>query len=128
MQVRAGWLPPVLDAKFDRPDYLFAHDPAIHVHDGHNGPYSYVRPLATIGPTAIRLGMNTNALIGFTQIDHLQQELALPQYASAKVFIAWEHGYGGGFYAQTCSRPTAPIRTRCPSGPTAATTASMWCG
>ena len=94
---RALALPPVLNAKFGRPDYLFAPDPAIQVHDGHNGPYSYVRPLATIEPTAIRLGMNVNAQIGFTQIDQLQQELAQPQYANAKVFIAWEHGYEEAF-------------------------------
>jgi hypothetical protein len=90
---RALALPAVLDAKFGRPDYLFAPDPAVQVHDGILGEYSYVRPLATLEPTAIRLGMPVNAQIGYTQIDKLQTELTKPKYASAKVFIAWEHWY-----------------------------------
>jgi hypothetical protein len=90
---RALALPAVLDAKFGRPDYLFAPDPAVQVHDGLFGEYSYVRPLATIEPTAIRLGMNVNAQIGYTDIDKLEAELTQPKYASAKIFVAWEHVY-----------------------------------
>jgi hypothetical protein len=90
---RALALPVVLDAKFGKPDYLFAPDPAVQVHDGIFGEYSYVRPLATLEPTAIRLGMNVNAQIGYTQIDKLQAELTQSKYASSTIFVAWEHYY-----------------------------------
>jgi hypothetical protein len=88
---RALALPDVLAVKFGHPDYLFAPDPAQKVDDFSLGGYSYVRPLATIEPTAIRLGMSVNAQIGYTHIDKLQRELLEPKYASATVFIAWEH-------------------------------------
>jgi hypothetical protein len=84
-------LPDVLLAKFGHPGYLFAPDPAQKVDDYSLGGYSYVRPLATIEPTAIRLGMSVNAQIGYTQIDKLQNELLAPKYASSTVFVAWEH-------------------------------------
>ena len=86
-------LPNVLLSKFGKPDYLFAPDPAVQVHDGLFGEYSYVRPLATIEPTAIRLGMPVNAQIGYPQIDQLQAELTSGKYASSTVFVAWEHYY-----------------------------------
>jgi hypothetical protein len=86
-------LPGVLRAKFGRPDYLFAPNPSVQVHDGLFGEYSYVRPLATIEPTAIGLGMNVNAQIGFDQIQQLENELTSAKYASSTVFVAWEHVY-----------------------------------
>jgi hypothetical protein len=62
------------------------------VNDGHVLPtYSYLRPLATIEPTAIRLGMPVNAQIGFDQIAKLQKELLQPAYAHSLIFVAWEH-------------------------------------
>ena len=90
---RALALPAVLEAKFGKPDYIFAPDPAQKVDDYTLGGYSYVRPLATIEPTAIRLVMPVNAQIGYKQIDKLQKELLDSKYASSRVFIAWEHYY-----------------------------------
>lgn len=90
---RALALPNVLAAKFGRPDYLFAPNPAVGVRDDVVNEYSYVRPLATLEPTAIRLGMSVNTQIGYSQIERLQRELMRPQYASATVFIVWEHYY-----------------------------------
>lgn len=101
---RALALPAVLETKFGRPDYLFAPDPAVQVRDGLFGDYSYVRPLATLEPTAIRLGMNVNAQIGYTQIDKLEAELTQPKYASAKIFVAWEHWYEERFAKHLLSR------------------------
>jgi hypothetical protein len=89
-------LPPVLATKFGSPDYLFAPNPGEKV-DDQGGKFSYVRPLATIEPTAIGLGKSVDAQIGFTQIAELQVKLLEPKYASAKVFIAWEHGYAEKF-------------------------------
>ncbi len=90
---RAMALPDVLIAKFGKPEYIFAPDPAQKVDDYTLGGYSYVRPLATIEPTAIRLVMPVNTQIGYKQIDKLQKELLDSKYASSKVFIAWEHYY-----------------------------------
>src|SRR3982750_2445612 len=49
-------LPQVLTAKFGRPNVLYAPSPAVKVADS-AGSFYYVRPLATIEPTAIKLGM-----------------------------------------------------------------------
>lgn len=83
---RALALPDVLIARFGQPDYLFAPDPARLNHG-----YSYVRPLATLEPTAIRLGMPVNATFGFDDSGKLLTELTRPHYYKATVWIAWEH-------------------------------------
>jgi hypothetical protein len=89
---RAIALSTVLPQKFGRPDFLFAPDPGEKVGSA-GGGYNYVRPLATIEPTAIKLGMPVKTPWGFTQIDQLDDELTKPDYASATVFVAWEHVY-----------------------------------
>lgn len=88
---RALKLPKVLVSRFGRPDAIYAPDPAVGVADGSNTHYSYVRPLVTIEPTAIKLGMPVNAQIGFTDIAKLQSELTAPANANALIFVAWEH-------------------------------------
>jgi hypothetical protein len=89
---RALALPSLLIGRYGKPDYIYAPNPSIQVNDGNSQPtYSYVRPLATIEPTAIRLGMPVNAQIGFTQIDELQKALLQPAYAHSLIFVAWEH-------------------------------------
>lgn len=89
---RALALPSLLIGRYGKPDYIYAPNPSIQVNDGNNQPtYSYVRPLATIEPTAIRLGMPVNTQIGFLQIDDLQKALLQPAYAHSLIFVAWEH-------------------------------------
>lgn len=88
---RALALPKVLIPRFGRPDAIYAPDPADQVSDGSNNQYSYVRPLITIEPMAIELGMPVNAQIGFTDIAKLQSALTAPPYANALIFVAWEH-------------------------------------
>lgn len=90
---RALALPGVLIPRFGRPDAIYAPDPAVQVSDRSNTEYSYVRPLITIEPTAIRLGMPVDAQIGFNDIAKLQAELTAPTYANARIFVAWEHGF-----------------------------------
>jgi hypothetical protein len=90
---RALALPDVLISKFGQPNYIFAPNPSVQIHDGNSPLYSYVRPLATIEPTAIKLGMNVNTQIGYNQIQQLQTELTNSKYATSLVFVAWEHGY-----------------------------------
>jgi len=97
---RALALPKVLIGRFGRPDAIYAPDPADQVNDGSNLRYSYVRPLMTIEPTAIALGMPVNAQIGFTDISKLQSVLTAPAYARALIFVAWEHGMLNQFAQQ----------------------------
>ena len=87
---RALALPFVLEKKFGRPDYLFA--PATTKKTESKGKeYSYVRPLATIEPTAIRLGLTVETQFAYDQISALQSELTDPAYRESKVFVVWEH-------------------------------------
>jgi hypothetical protein len=87
---RALALPNVLLTKYGRPQFFFAPNPAQKV-DSTNG-YYYVRPLATIEPTAIRCGLPVNTEFGYQEIKGLEEELQKPVYQNATVFIAWEHG------------------------------------
>jgi hypothetical protein len=86
---RALALPPVLLTKYGFPKYVFAPNPTQKV-DGKVG-YYYVRPLATIEPTAIRCGLPVNTKFGFMEIKGLETELQQPAYNSATIFVAWEH-------------------------------------
>ncbi len=87
---RALALPPVLAERFGRPAAIFAPNPARKVED-EGGAFDYVRPLATIEPTAIALGMPVDASVGFTDTDGLQRRLGEPHLHNALVFVAWEH-------------------------------------
>lgn len=89
---RALALPSLLIGRYGKPDYIYAPNPSVQVSDGNSQPtYSYVRPLATIEPTAIRLGMPVNTQIGFPQIDELQKALLQPAYVHSLIFVVWEH-------------------------------------
>jgi hypothetical protein len=89
---RALALPGVLISKFGKPDEIYAPDPTGKSHDL-GGTFDYVRPLATIEPTAIRLGMPVNCDYRFDRIKDLENELLSPQHAGKLIFIAWEHVY-----------------------------------
>jgi hypothetical protein len=87
---RALALTAVLTKQFGTPDYIFAPNPGQQIRDsGQN--YNYIRPLATIEPTAIRLGMPIDTRFGYKNIALLQRELVRPRYRNALVFVAWEH-------------------------------------
>ena len=87
---RALALPDVLLAKFGRPDALFAPDPGVATND-FGQPYNYIRPLATIEPTAIRFGLPVNTRWGIANLAPLEDELLSPDHAGQVLFIAWEH-------------------------------------
>ena len=89
---RALALPDLLVKRYGTPDFIYAPNPSVQVKDGHDQPtFSYVRPLATIEPTAIRLGMPVNTQIGYSDIGALQTELTQPAHANSLIFVAWEH-------------------------------------
>jgi hypothetical protein len=89
---RALALPKVLLAKYGSPQFVFAPNPAQKV-NGKDGKidFNYVRPLATIEPTAIRCGLPVNTQFGFREIKGLESELQKNEYRSATIFVAWEH-------------------------------------
>jgi regulation of enolase protein 1 (concanavalin A-like superfamily) len=89
---RALALPSVLTTAYGTPQYIFASNPATKVSDT-AGSFYYVRPLATIEPTAIRLGLPVNTRYGYSDIAGLQSELVSTTYAASTVFVAWEHLY-----------------------------------
>jgi hypothetical protein len=87
---RALALPPVIAKLFGRPSVIFAPDPSDRkVDDGES--YDYVRPLATIEPTAISFGLPVNASIGVSKMDQLQAALEQPRNRNGLILVAWEH-------------------------------------
>ena len=87
---RALALPRVIEAKYGRPDAIFAPDPSAQKND-RGANYDYVRPLATIEPTAIYFGLPVDASIGFRNVDKLVDTLLWPHYRNKLVVVAWEH-------------------------------------
>lgn len=84
-------LPGMLLSKFGKPEFIFAPDPAMEIRPPVGQPSCYIRPLATIEPTAIRCQLPVNTRFGFTDIANLETELRKPVYEHAVVFVAWEH-------------------------------------
>jgi hypothetical protein len=89
---RALALPPVIAKSFGRPDYIYAPDPSVSKKDA-GELYDYVRPLATVEPTAIFFTLPVDTSFGFSDIIDLQA--ALEKRLSARrdtlILIAWEH-------------------------------------
>jgi hypothetical protein len=87
---RALALPEVMLARFGRPDALFAPDPGVSKEDL-GQPYNYIRPLATIEPTAIRFGLPVNTRWGLDNVAPLEDELLDRRHEGQLLFVAWEH-------------------------------------
>jgi hypothetical protein len=87
---RALALPGVIAKAWGKPDLIFAPDPA-QAKDDVGVAYDYVRPLATIEPTAVRFGMPVDAHIGFSNVAALQAALEDPANRGALIVVAWEH-------------------------------------
>ncbi|APO83559.1 MULTISPECIES: histidine phosphatase family protein [Pseudomonas] len=91
---RALDLATVLPERFGKADYVFAANPSRHVEEGSKDEsYSYIRPLMTISPSAIRLGLPVNIDYGANDTDALAEELLRDKYRNATVYTAWSHGY-----------------------------------
>lgn len=85
---RALALPKVLLPRYGSPDWLYAPNPSVKV-----GGYFYVRPLATIEPTAIRVVKSVNTNYGYNNLTGLQSVLIKSTKANDTIFVAWEHAY-----------------------------------
>ena len=82
---RALALPKVLIGRFGRANAIFAPNPAVQMRENSLSAkmYSYVRPLATIEPTAIELGLPVNTQLGFRDIAGLQSVVTAPDMRTA---------------------------------------------
>lgn len=89
---RALALPHVLIGKFGTPDWAYAPNPAVKISDP-AGSFFYVRPLATIEPTAIRAGISVNTNYGYSNVSGIQSVLIKSSKANDTLFVAWEHAY-----------------------------------
>ena len=87
---RALALPGVLLAAYGKPNALYAPNPGVAKEDD-GASYNYLRPLATIEPTAIRAGLPVNTAWGWNDIGHLQDELLKPSHDGQTLYVAWEH-------------------------------------
>lgn len=91
---RALDLAELLPNEFGKADFIFAADPGRHVEEGEGDhSYSYVRPLMTIGPSAIKLGLPVNIDFGANDTSDLAHELMDAKYHDATIYTAWSHGY-----------------------------------
>ncbi|MFG0925522.1 histidine phosphatase family protein [Pseudomonas sp. CJQ_8] len=91
---RALDLASVLPERFGKADYVFAANPTRHVEEGsRDESYSYIRPLMTITPSAIRLGLPVNIDYGANDTAELADELLSDKYRNATIYTAWSHGY-----------------------------------
>ena len=87
---RALALPAVIRKQFGKPAAIFAPNPSEQKKDD-GTLYDYVRPLATIEPTAIAFGLPIHSGIGQARIDDLRAQLDAPVYHDSFVLVAWEH-------------------------------------
>jgi hypothetical protein len=89
---RALALPAFFAKAFPKIDKIFAPNPSVEKPDG-GKDYDYVRPLATIEPTAIARSLPINAGFGFADTAGLEKALTAPELQDAIVVVAWEHKY-----------------------------------
>lgn len=83
-------LAPVLLSHYGKPVAIYAPNPAVKKVDK-GVSYAYVRPLATIEPLAIRVGLPVNVDWGMADITPLAEAL-LARTEGTQV-VAWEHHF-----------------------------------
>ncbi|VVQ02203.1 hypothetical protein PS934_02628 [Pseudomonas fluorescens] len=91
---RAIDLATLLPEKFGKANYVFAANPTRNVEEGEfDNSYSYIRPLMTISPSAIKLGLPVNINFSANDTSDLANELVHDKYHNAVIYTAWSHGY-----------------------------------
>jgi hypothetical protein len=73
-------------------ELAYAPDPTVKLSES-AGSFFYVRPLATLEPTAIRAGLSVNTGYGYNNVSGLQSVLIRSSKAHSTIFVAWEHAY-----------------------------------
>jgi hypothetical protein len=89
---RALALPSAIANSFGRPEAIFAPNPSLPKEDA-GKLYDYIRPLATIEPTAIQFGLPVDVSVGFDDREGLQAALEAHRAPDRNVLllVAWEH-------------------------------------
>ena len=91
---RAMNLATVLPEKFGKANFVFAANPTRNIEEGEkDNSYSYIRPLMTISPSAIKLGLPVNIKFSANDTSALADELVEDKYHNAIIYTAWSHGY-----------------------------------
>jgi len=91
---RAMNLATLLPEKFGKANFVFAANPTRNVEEGElDNSYSYIRPLMTISPSAIKLGLPVNIKFSANDTGDLADELVEDKYHNATIYTAWSHGY-----------------------------------
>lgn len=91
---RAIDLATLLPEKFGKANYVFAANPTRNVEEGEqDNSYSYIRPLITISPSAIKLGLPVNINFSANDTSDLADELLEDKYHNSTIYTAWSHGY-----------------------------------
>ena len=92
---RALLLPSWFEANIPAPDHIFAPNPSVKATEisGDGLRYDYVRPLLTIGPTAIRFGLPINTQLPYNDPGLLADTLTEPAYRDDVSLVAWEHNF-----------------------------------
>lgn len=91
---RAIDLATLLPEKFGKANYVFAANPTRNVEEGElDNSYSYIRPLMTISPSAIKLGLPVNIEYSANDTSDLADELLHDRYHNSIIYTAWSHGY-----------------------------------
>ncbi|MGV6395248.1 hypothetical protein ACTUVN_000280 [Pseudomonas caspiana] len=91
---RAIDLSDLLPRQFGKANFIFAANPSRHVEEGEGDlSYSYLRPLMTVGPSAIKLGLPINIEYGANDTSALADELMRDKYHDSTIYTAWSHGY-----------------------------------
>ncbi|KJZ34450.1 hypothetical protein [Pseudomonas fluorescens] len=91
---RAIDLATLLPEKFGKANYVFAANPTRNVEEGElDNSYSYIRPLMTISPSAIKLGLPVNISFSANATSDLAEELLHDKYHNSIIYTAWSHGY-----------------------------------
>jgi hypothetical protein len=85
---RALALPPLLLARYGTPTAIYAPNPALKKEDK-GASYAYVRPLATVEPLAVRVGLPISLDWGMADIEPLASKLL--ENSEGTQIVAWEH-------------------------------------
>lgn len=91
---RAISLSHLLPERFGPAQYIFAANPSRSVEEGpKDNTYHYIRPLITIAPTAIRLGLPVNIEFGANDVEDFVDEILRSKYHNKTIYTAWSRGY-----------------------------------
>jgi len=113
---RAMNLATVLPEKFGKANFVFAPNPTRNVEEGEkDNSYSYIRPLMTISPSAIKLGLPVNIKFSANDTSALADYFFFNDTATTEIYTLSLHDA----LPICCSRPSTATPPFIPRGPTA---------